>query len=183
MAIARRSVKYVGVLLPVVLAVSLMVTSARCARHHATYDGAAHNRGLNYELLLKLRRDASKTYAEIPDSVKAPILCSALEQTRTLDAWGYLLPSGGSEGEPAQALMDTGTAALPYLRRLLDNHKPAMLDGAHKGSVLNDYSYRRADFAHRYVCLITGWPHVFHVNIHERDAEIERIRAKLDETR
>lgn len=74
-----------------------------------------------------------------------------------------------------------GRDALPALRPLLDDKAPALLEGSKDATLSKVYSYRRADFAYRYVCLILGWAYSFERDLGERDARISLAKKRLDD--
>jgi hypothetical protein len=134
----------------------------------------------SYHVLLVVRRDYPAAYAQVTNDKKASTLCSALAILPELNDWGYLDQGGSYEDFAAQALLDVGPAALPYLRPLLDDRNPAGLSGSKKATISSIYQYRRKDFACNYVCKILRWPTKFDPDPKERDREIERVKCKLD---
>jgi hypothetical protein len=143
----------------------------------------AHPDHTSYHLLCAIRRDYPRAYRCIGDTEKASILCAALTQGRELNEWGILKEETCLEGEPAKALVETGTAALPFLSVLLDDKSPRRFTGSIEATMSHHYRYRVADFAHRYICLILGWEHVFHPDPTERDMKIDQIKARLEEVK
>src|SRR5262245_32551216 len=84
----------------------------------------------NYHVLLVLRRDYPAAYQRVTDGHKASTLCSALAIVLDLNDWGHLDQGGSYDDFAAQALLEVGPAALPYLRPLLDDRNPAWLSGS-----------------------------------------------------
>jgi hypothetical protein len=135
----------------------------------------------SYHLLFAIRKRYPGAYERIPDKYKASILCAALTHAPALNEWGYLMKKDCREGEPAQALVETGVVAIPFLKSLLDDHRPALLEGSQAATLSLSYKYRIADFAHRYICLILSWGYDFHDTPEQRDVEITKIKGKLEE--
>src|SRR5262249_18019189 len=144
----------------------------------------AHPDHTAYHLLFAIRHDYPSVYSRISSSQKAAVLCDALTHTHGAGEWGYMAENYRELGDPAQALVETGHAALPFLGALLGDHSPVGIAGPGSGRAAARglyYKYRIADFAHHYICLILGWEYVFHKDPKERDVEIERINKKLKE--
>jgi hypothetical protein len=132
-----------------------------------------------YHLLVALRRSAPDTYASVPADLRARVLLDVLGQQRILNDWGYLDPTRSYDGPAAAALLDTGDAALPGLTAMLDDRSPVDLEGSEESMMADTYSYRRADFAYRYLSLLTGRDATFIADHGERDAAIDRLRGEL----
>jgi hypothetical protein len=131
-------------------------------------------------LLIALRYRFPQPYKQIPDDVKAVILCSSLSHVARYNDWGHISgPPEKDEHEAAIALLETGPASMPYLVSLLDDCRPARFGGTgHMTRASYKYQYRIADYAYLYICLIMNWQHVFHPTPDERDKEIERIKIR-----
>ena len=133
----------------------------------------------SYHLLLAVRKYAPASYKQVTTDDKVAILCSALKNTTCLNDWGYLEPTSSFNGESAEALLETGKAALKPLSPILDNGESAPLFGSKEHTMSEFYNYRRKDFAYRYTLLILGQTPVFHTEPKERDKDIEALKAKL----
>jgi hypothetical protein len=134
----------------------------------------------SYHLLLVLREGYPMSYARVPAAVKAAILCTALAKVRNLNDWGTLAPEGVCDDFAAEALVETGTAALAYLRPLLDDPRPALLGGSEEATMSIFERYRRADYSSRYACLILGMSPEYDADPTKRDAQIEKLKVRLD---
>ena len=132
-----------------------------------------------YHLLIALRRSAPEAYAAIPQHVRAEVLLDVLRRQRTLNDWGYLDTAGSYDGPAAQALLETGVAARPGLATLLSDGTPVDLEGSEESLLADEYRYRRADYAYRYLAKVLGRDPLFSADHEERDAAIERMRAEL----
>jgi hypothetical protein len=133
----------------------------------------------SYHLLLTVRRHHLERYKKISNATKAQILGSTLKNTRWLNDWGLLSPSGSSDFEAAGALLETGKEALKFLVPILDDAGEAPLSGSEEASISSRYRFRRKDFAYRYVSLIRGDVPSFHAEPKNRDADIDALKAKL----
>src|SRR5262249_17235374 len=78
-----------------------------------------------------------------------------------------------------KALVECGTVALPYLRPLLDDIRPAWVRGSEEATISEFHHYRRADFAYHYACLILGTAPRFDPDPRKRDPEIARLKTIL----
>jgi hypothetical protein len=133
----------------------------------------------SYHLLLTLRRAAPTAYAAIAPEVRARVLIDALRSASYLNDWGHLGPGGGHDGPAAQALLDTGDAAIGPLRELLDDDRPARLMGSESATISSQYGYRHSDYAYRYLRLVRGEDPDFEAEPAQRDAAHERLAASL----
>jgi hypothetical protein len=131
----------------------------------------------SYHLLFAVRKFDPKAYAKLSAETKARVLCSALVNTVMMNDWGGLT----LDGLAAKALLDTGRAALPYLRPILDNNDSALLGGSSSATVSEIYNYRRADYAYRYASLILSREPMFDYNPEVRDKAIAGLRQQLDQ--
>ena len=100
---------------------------------------------------------------------------SRLAHGRYSNDWGHLQ----YDSDIARALLQTGPAALPYLRPLLDDRSPFLAMGSMEATQSRADQYRRCDFAYRYICLILGSEPEFDRDPENRDKAIERLKAKL----
>jgi hypothetical protein len=134
-----------------------------------------------YHLLFALRKAAPDLYGSIPDSTRASILCSTLQNSRYLNDWGYLEPNESFDGEAAIALLATGRKALDCLKAILDDEREAPLFGTEEATMSSTYRYRRKDFAYRYILLALGRPSRFRPVPSERDQDIRELQKNLKE--
>jgi hypothetical protein len=139
----------------------------------------SHNDHSSYHLLFCLKRNFPQRYGDLPESLKADILCDYLSHAKHFNDWGYLAPKEPYDGEAAQALLATGRTALPNLEHLLEDRRSAPLFGSEEASLYNLYQYRRADFAYRYICLLLHFPPAFARSPTERDVKIQHMQSTL----
>src|SRR5271165_1107218 len=139
----------------------------------------SHKDYTSYFLLLVLRTHHRDAYKQLDKDVRATIFCSALENTLALNDWSILAEKDSGDMESAHALLETGKVALKYLKPLLGNDKPALLDGSQESTLSIGYKYRRKDFAYRYASLILGQSASFWPDPKRRDKDIETLKSKL----
>jgi hypothetical protein len=124
--------------------------------------------------LLLLRRLNEADYRELPPELRAKVLTDALQAEVTFNAWG--LP-GFYQEDAAKALIDTGLSAVPALRRMLTDTRPALVFGSKEYMMFKRYQFRLCDYALYYLEKIQGnADFVMPVSVDERDA---LIRAML----
>jgi len=109
-------------------------------------------------------------------------MTSALSKVSVLNDWGILTPSVSSNREAALAILEAGKPALTFLRPLLADKNPALLEGSKEATAAIDYKYRRCDFAYHLISQILGRPEVFDRNPQKRDQEIEALQKELDKS-
>ena len=134
---------------------------------------------VSYHLLLAVRRYYPASYTGISTDDKVAILCSALKTSKWLNDWGSLTPYHSFDDESAEALMETGKAALKSLGPILENGECGPLYGSKEATISYAYNYCRKDFAYRYPSLILGRSPEFSVEVKERDAAIEKLKVEL----
>jgi hypothetical protein len=130
----------------------------------------------SFFVLWAIRRQDRNVYNAIPPSIRASILCSALQHVDTGNNFG---DPCSFDAPAAVDLLATGEAALPYLERILDDHEPLQVTGSEDAAISEAWEYRRCDYAYRYVCLILGLKPKWHNEPEQRDKEIELIKQKL----
>jgi hypothetical protein len=132
-----------------------------------------------YHLLMALRRERPQAYADVPAERRAAILTAALAHARWLNDFGYLDPGGSFDDVAAQALLESGSVAMPALAQLLGDQRPAPLRGSEAATMSKLYGYRRCDYAYRYLSLVLGEQPEFPAAPDERDAMIARLRERV----
>jgi hypothetical protein len=132
-----------------------------------------------FHVLLALRRDQPERYATLAADTRAAILCAALAHVRWLNDFGLLEPGGSANDVAGQALVDTDGAARAPLRPLLDDTRPAPLRGSEAAAMSSVYSYRRCDFAYRFLALILGDDPPFDAEPDARDERIAALKARV----
>jgi hypothetical protein len=126
--------------------------------------------------LFALKDRSEPAFASIPASVRARVLCSALSNLKYLNDWGHLAVSP-KEGLAMTALAATGEAALPCLKPLLEDRRPAPFFGSADATVATQY--RRADFAYHAAARILSEKPLFAVDSKDRDHDIARLVEQL----
>jgi hypothetical protein len=116
-----------------------------------------------------------------PDKAKttlASVYAAALSRnyTKMANPWGLPDDLDGAAGQHFVAL---GDAAVPKLTELLDNTTSVRYGGSSEATYGNSYQYRVKDLAAFYLSKIRGIAYTVHESPQERDAEIEKLRAKL----
>jgi len=94
--------------------------------------------------VLALREIRSPRYASISPALRARILVSALENSRSFNTWG--IPHAYSEAA-ADAIVELGRSARPYLLKLLEDNQPAYVWGSEEATESARYHYRVKDYA------------------------------------
>jgi hypothetical protein len=140
----------------------------------------AHTDYTSYHLLIALKTNYPTAYKDIANDDKAAILCSTLRSTHYFNDWGYLQPHESDDGPSAEALLETGKAALPALTKLLEDGTRARHFGSAERTKSEAYAYRRKDFAYRYVLLILGKKPEFSGDVKQRDKAIEKLLNELN---
>jgi hypothetical protein len=129
-----------------------------------------------YHVLFALKARSESVYRSIPAGVRAAVLCSALANLRYLNDWGHLAVSP-KDGPAMRALIETGDAALPCLKALLMDRRPAPFFGSADATVASQY--RRADFAAHAVARILKETPEFDSLPEERDRRLEELARRL----
>jgi hypothetical protein len=154
------------------------VSLRRCDVSPAEIYILSHPDYTSYHLLFAIRTSFPERYACLSPETKAAVLCSTLQHVLVLNDWGCL-DDPSCDGEAALALLETGSAAIPFLQKILDDDADAFLEGSADATVsINDH-YRRCDFAYRYICLINRWPPRYSTEIAERDRYINKLKTRL----
>lgn len=117
--------------------------------HYAVEYITAHRDRSSYLVLFALRRDYPDVYGGMDGAARAEILCSALRQAKVMNDWGCWARDRGYDALATEALLETGLAALPYLRPLLNDVSPAMMLGSIEATASWKYKHRKADYAQR----------------------------------
>jgi hypothetical protein len=129
----------------------------------------------SYHLLLAVRHQAPARYRELSADARAAVFAGALAHLPFLNDWGHLgdpIPAGTA----MEALVETGPAALPFLKPLLDDRRPAPFFGSEDATLSG--GYRRADFAYRAAALILGERPRYSLSEEKRDRAIALLKAR-----
>ena len=135
----------------------------------------------SYHLLLLMRQLDLPTYRSVGADIRARILCSTLQKCKLMNDWGVLDPESCYDGIAAMAILELGVNALPYLKPILDDERRALLFGSEEAGFAFDCGYERADFAFRYISLITRRPYVFNEDVTIRRHLIDGMKLELAE--
>jgi hypothetical protein len=123
--------------------------------------------------LLLLRKLHEKEYLALPAEERASVLTDALQTSKMFNLWG--LPDLYLE-DASKALIETGKAAEPALRRLLQDTRPAPVYGSKQYMVYKHYNFRVCDYALFFLKRIQGNAD-FHLSAQpaDRDAQIKAL--------
>jgi hypothetical protein len=123
--------------------------------------------------LLLLRTLNDKAYAAVPIEIKVNILTDALQQSKTFNVWG--LPGLYPE-DASKALIECGTSAIPALKRMLSETRPAPLYGSKESMVYQRYKLRLCDYALYFIEEIQGNKNfMMPLTVPEREALISKM--------
>ena len=131
----------------------------------------------SFHLLMTLREAAPTAYAAIPAAARASVLVDTLRGATYLNDFGHLGPGGGADGPAGEALIETGEAAREPLLALLEDRDEAPLRGSEAAAVSALYSYRRSDFAYRFLRRLDGEDPDLAEDRAERDRLHDQLRA------
>jgi hypothetical protein len=94
--------------------------------------------------LLLLRRLDAKAYLAVPAETRGAVLTDGLRASRNFNTWG--LPGVYLE-DASNAMFEAGNSAVPALKRMLDDTRPAPLFGSKEYMLAQRYKYRLCDYA------------------------------------
>jgi hypothetical protein len=94
--------------------------------------------------LMALKKLNADLYARVPPRTGAAILTDALAKSETFNAWG--IPNTYWESS-AKAIVEYGSASVPYLEKLLDDKRPAPMWGSEEAMMYEQYKFRVRDYA------------------------------------
>lgn len=148
-------------------------------------ESSMHAKFLAAELLRHFEIDPNPSSDETLAAVYAHALAhSVLEREDHFqlfgNLWGLLYEEDDS-GTLGSQLIQFGEHAVPYLIPLLSDEGPIHYEGSEDATIGNAYQYRVKDFAAFYLSKIKEVPVTFYQNMEERDQEIERLEALLEE--
>jgi len=127
----------------------------------------------------RARDSCPKLYEDIPTGTKAKVLVSGLRHAGVMNEWGYL-DVGGCEGPAAEALLELGQDAIPFLMPVLNDARPALLSGSEDATASQLWRIRRKDYAYRYICLLLHRKPIFQPDPSSRDRAIEDLTRDLE---
>jgi len=126
--------------------------------------------------LLLLRKLDEKSYLGLPSELRAKILTNALERSKYFNVWG--LPNFYLE-DASRAMIETGKSAVPALKRILSDMRPAPVFGSQEAMVYQQYKYRLCDYALFFLEQIAGKRDFrMPVSPAERDVVIKEMSTK-----
>jgi hypothetical protein len=125
--------------------------------------------------LLLLRNQNKQAYTEVPIEMRARVLTDALQVSKTFNTWG--LP-GVYLQDASNAMIETGRSAVPGLKRILSEMRPAPLYGSKEHVLAQQRKYRLCDYALFFLEQIAG-KQDFRIpeSTAERDALIKQVGA------
>ncbi len=101
------------------------------------------------------------------------------------ELWGFMYHWDGQDvkdyGALGTHLVSTGSRAIPYLAKLLDNRDRIIYEGSQEATLGSSLGYRVKDAAAYYIGQIAQIQVKFYPQTAERDAEIERLKANLQQ--
>jgi hypothetical protein len=103
--------------------------------------------------LLALRESSREAYSEIEPAKRVQILVDDLERSKFYNRWG--IPHLYWE-DAGRALIEQGQTALPALRELLDDDRPAPVWGDEEATISREFGYRVKDYAWALIQAIQG---------------------------
>jgi hypothetical protein len=126
--------------------------------------------------LLLLRRLDKEAYLQEPAENRARILTDALQKSKYFNTWG--LPDFHLE-DGSRALIEAGKSAVPALKQMLSDTRPASVFGSQEYMIYKRYNYRLCDYALYFLEKIGGNAEFrLPVPVQERDVEIKNTTAK-----
>jgi len=126
--------------------------------------------------LLLLRKQSNKLYLGVQPAIRAKILTSALQGSKHFNTWG--LPNLYLE-DASHAMIEAGRPAVPDLKRMLSDTRPAPVFGSQEYMVYEQYKYRLCDYALFFLERIEGHADFqMPKSVAERDTLIKQMAAK-----
>jgi len=123
--------------------------------------------------LLLLRRLDERTYAQLPADLRASVLTDALQQSKNFNTWG--LPHLYLE-EASKAMLECDGSAVPALKRMLSETRPAPVFGSKERMEYLRYKYRLCDYALFFLKRLQGdTSFVMPLSVEARDSLIRDI--------
>jgi hypothetical protein len=123
-----------------------------------------------------IRAADTAAYAALPAEQRAHIYTDALRDSGEFNAWG--LPGVHLTGT-ARAIVALGTPAVAALAPLLDDDRPAPLEGSQDATTAAMYANRVQDYALVLLSAILGEPVTYGKDPAERDEQIAQLQAHL----
>jgi hypothetical protein len=137
----------------------------------------------SYFLLLALYQQAPEVYSQLSAEKRADIICDALKKLLVVNDFQLLESTASSSNYVAgRALLDIGEPAIPCLAKLLDNYDDVRFIGSEESAISEVDSYRRADYAYKYIMLILKKKPFYSEDPKERDGRIAALKAELEKS-
>ena len=124
----------------------------------------------DYFKVMALNKINPDLYKKLTCEVICAVLTASLQKSVVFNAWG--LPHLYSESS-ANAMVECGPAAIPYLTPLLRDKRPAPLWGSEEAIESEKYHYRVCDYAYALMREINGQKWDVPQRVEERDKAIE----------
>jgi hypothetical protein len=122
--------------------------------------------------LMALYKVSKDDYAKIAEETRVAILIDALGTSKYFNSWG--MPHLYWE-DAAKAIIESGHAALPGLRKLLSEKRDAPVWGSEEAGEYQKYKYRLCDYALGMILEIQGKKQEMPVTPEERDRLIASL--------
>jgi hypothetical protein len=103
--------------------------------------------------LLLLRKLDNKAYMDVSAETRAKVLTDGLQASKTFNSWG--LPGVYLE-DASNAMIEAGRSAVPALKHMLGETRPAPLFGSKEYMLAQQYKYRLCDYALFFLKRIEG---------------------------
>ncbi len=130
----------------------------------------------SYATLVTLYHEHRTDYLEVPVDARVAVLCDALQHAWDFDEWTvHPISSGG-------ALIACGSAALPMVAGLLDDHRISIATfGSGGEDAIHARSYRKrvCDVAASIASAVLGSPESMPVSLSQREAWLAGVRTKV----
>jgi hypothetical protein len=124
--------------------------------------------------LLLLRKLDNKAYMGLSAETRAKVLTDTLQASKTFNTWG--LPDVYLQ-DASYAMIETGRSAVPALKRMLGETRPAPLFGSKEYMLAQQYKYRLCDYALFFLKRIEGNAQfTLPTTSEERDALIKQAK-------
>lgn len=122
--------------------------------------------------LLLLREKNQKAYQAVPAETRAELLTDALRKSKWFNSWGV---PGVYLEDASRAMLETGKSAVPALKGMLRDTRPAPVFWSQQPAV--EYHYRVCDYALFFLEQIQGNKDLkMPVSVADRDALIKGIK-------
>jgi hypothetical protein len=134
----------------------------------------------SYHLLFAIRRDRRTAYDAIEPTVRARVLASVLSRHVGYDDWNNLdVPLDHRRSDVVESLLETRTAAIPYLIPVLHDQERICISGSDAATFAWLVHSRRCDYAYQFITSALGRKVIWSANPDVRDREIGRLIEDL----